>query len=231
MKGWPSSVDLARGTCSARPRPSWRRSRPACRIPWRARRGCRARARRRRPALPPSSGKRASRTRCAWRHPCPASSAPSYSTSTPMRPPCTYCASLPFRLHLGEAAHGDVLADLLHQRLALRLDARVGRQRREIRRVLGGHQFRQHLRIGEEVVVLGDEVGLAVEFHQRTELAIRRQVGADDALGGDASGGLARLGAALDAQQLFGLFQVAARFGSAPSCIPSFQARSFRAVP
>jgi hypothetical protein len=38
------------------------------------------------------------------------------------------------------------------------------------------------------------------------------EVGADRAVGRDAAGGLARLGAALDAQQLLGLLQVAARF-------------------
>ena len=83
----------------------------------------------------------------------------------------------------------------------------------------------QRLREREEVLVLGDEVGLAVHLDQRADLAVGATVRADHAFGGDAPGRLARLGAALDAQQLLGLLQVAAGLGRAPSCIPSCRAR------
>src|SRR6185436_9276705 len=65
----------------------------------------------------------------------------------------------------------------------------------------------------DEIVVLRDEVGLAVQLDQRAGLRIRAQPRANDAFGGDAARGLARLGAALDAQQLLGLLQVAAGLG------------------
>src|SRR5262249_30156893 len=74
------------------------------------------------------------------------------------------------------------------------------------------HGFRDTPREGEEVGVLGHEVGLAVHFHHRGQLAVRRQVSADDPLGRDARSRLARLGAALDAQQLFGFLEVAVGF-------------------
>jgi len=44
-----------------------------------------------------------------------------------------------------------------------------------------------------EILVLGDEVVLAVHFHQRTQLAVARQVNADRAFGSDPAGDLARL--------------------------------------
>ena len=66
---------------------------------------------------------------------------------------------------------------------------------------------------GEEIVVLGHEIGLAVDFDHRADLAVVRNVGRDHAFGRDAGGRLARLVAELDAQDLLGLAQVAAGFG------------------
>jgi len=79
-------------------------------------------------------------------------------------------------------------------------------------RLLGG-DARHFLRERLEVVVLGDEVGLAVDLHDRGKLRARRDVQADHALRGDAIRRLACLRAALDPQQLLGLGHVALRLG------------------
>jgi hypothetical protein len=63
-----------------------------------------------------------------------------------------------------------------------------------------------------KVGVLGDEVGLGVHLDQRAQLGVAGEEGGDRAVGGHAARGLARLGAALDAQQLLGLLDVAAGF-------------------
>src|SRR5688572_197229 len=124
---------------------------------------------------------------------------------------------LSFRLQPSKAPHRDVLADLLHQALALRFDPGPHEVERSelcgIFRVARGDDLCQPLGETEKVLVLGDEIRLAVELDERTDLAVGRLPDADDAFRGDAACGLARLGAALDAQQLLGLFQVAARFG------------------
>ena len=99
----------------------------------------------------------------------------------------------------------DVLAELLHQLLA---PVFFGAARIARRRQLGE-------RAGEvdELVVLGDEIGLGVELDERAELRVGGHPGADHAFGRDAARGLARLGAALDAQQLLGFLQVTGTFG------------------
>ena len=67
----------------------------------------------------------------------------------------------------------------------------------------GGNDLVGHLL---ELVVLGDEVGLAVQLDQRTVL------GRDQTLGGGTLGALADVLGALDAQQLDGLVEVAVGF-------------------
>ena len=81
-------------------------------------------------------------------------------------------------------------------------------------------------------VVAGDEVGLAVDLDHRADLARRaRRTAPITPSAAIAAGGLRRLGAALDPQQLLGLREVAAGFRSAPSCIPSCPARCAGAAP
>ena len=120
------------------------------------------------------------------------------------------------RLDALEAAHGDVLADLLHQRLARRLDCLVAELRRgerlEVARARLRNELRDVLRERLEVGVLRDEIGLAVHFREARDLAVGGDVRRDHALGGDARGGLRRLRPALDAQELLGLLHVAAGF-------------------
>src|SRR6185295_11250150 len=122
-----------------------------------------------------------------------------------LRPGMHVKHELALRLHALEAADGDVLAELLHQLLALVLFRRSG--------IAFGDGLGERAGERHEIVVLGDEVGLGVQLDQRTGLCIRAQKRADHAFGRYAARGLARLGAALDAQQLLGLLQVAACLG------------------
>jgi len=119
--------------------------------------------------------------------------------------------------HADEAADAHVLADLAHQCSARRFDRTLAqRQRRQggdVGRILAGNQLAAVLHERQEVVVLGDEVGLAIDFEDRAELAVGRDIDAHNAFGGDAGGGLGGLVAELDAQDLFGLDHVASRFG------------------
>src|SRR6185503_17151505 len=112
---------------------------------------------------------------------------------------------LAFGLHAPEAPDGDVLAQLLHQRLALRLFRGP--------RLARGGELGQRPGERDEVVVLGHEIGLAVQLDERADFGVWRDERPDRALGRDAAGGLARLGAAFDAQQLLRLFQIAAGLG------------------
>ncbi len=117
-----------------------------------------------------------------------------------------------------ETADADVLAQLHDQRLAGFLDAagtirdRHAGQRIEVGRIVLRHGLGRVLCERDEVIVLRDEVGFAVHFHQRAGLAVFRDERADHALRGHTAGRLARLGAALDAQLLFGRFQIAVGF-------------------
>src|SRR3954451_14214697 len=65
----------------------------------------------------------------------------------------------------------------------------------------------------DEVVVLGDEVGVALDLDEHADLAGRVDVGLDGALGGLATGELADLVAHLDAEDLLGLGGVAVGLG------------------
>src|SRR5581483_9616600 len=68
------------------------------------------------------------------------------------------------RLQALEAPQGDVLPDLLHQRLAARLDLRAEHIDRtellEVRRRARGDDLGERFGEGDEIVVLGDEIGL-----------------------------------------------------------------------
>src|ERR1041385_8389044 len=111
------------------------------------------------------------------------------------------------------APDADVLADLLHERLAPRLHLSGGGvdggELLYVRRVARRHELGERSGKGDEILVLRHEVGLAVELDERAHLAVGREPGADYALRRDAAGGLARLGAALDAEQLLGFLEVA----------------------
>jgi len=64
-----------------------------------------------------------------------------------------------------------------------------------------------------EVVVLGDEVGLAVHFHQHADLAAGVDVGADHAFGGRAACLLGSGSQTLGAEVVDRLLVIAAGFG------------------
>jgi hypothetical protein len=74
-----------------------------------------------------------------------------------------------------------------------------------------GHELGSGLGHGDEAVVLAHEVGFAVDFDQRAQVAFDEA--GDHAFGGHARSGLASLGAQLDAQQLFSLGHVAVGLG------------------
>ena len=113
-----------------------------------------------------------------------------------------------------EAADGQVLSDLLHERLALRLDILAGdgeqRERRDVGRVPGGHDFGD--RSGEllEVLVLRNEVGLTVHFRYHAHLAARADKGADHPFSGHTGGLLCGGGKALLSEDIYRLFKIAA---------------------
>ena len=113
-----------------------------------------------------------------------------------------------------KAADAQILADFLHQGLALRLDRAAlqaeCRERRHIRRIVFCHQLRQGGGEIEKICVLGHEIGFAIDLYQCGAFAVIGKVGADHAFGRDAPGGLVRFGAALHPQQVFSGFQVAA---------------------
>ncbi len=64
-----------------------------------------------------------------------------------------------------------------------------------------------------EIFVLGDEIGLAIHFHQHADFSLQMNVGSDDSFLRRARRFLARAGDAFCAQDRFRFFQVAARFG------------------
>ncbi|MCY1522514.1 hypothetical protein D9M68_573720 [compost metagenome] len=115
-----------------------------------------------------------------------------------------------------EAADRHVFADLADQGGAGRFDrafaVRQRRQRGHVGRVLRGDQFGQLVHESHEVVVLGDEVGFAVNFDDGALLGVGGDEQTDQAFSGDAGGGLAGLVAQLDAQDFLGAGQVALGF-------------------
>jgi hypothetical protein len=124
---------------------------------------------------------------------------------------------LAFSLNAFEPADREVLVDLLHQCLAPRLDPGSreveGAQLLNVLRVAGRHNFRKRPRKRDEILVLRHEVGLGVQLDQCPELCIRSHKSSNHPLGCNPARGLARLGAAPDAQQLLGLAKIAARLG------------------
>src|SRR5215204_344451 len=73
----------------------------------------------------------------------------------------------------------------------------------------GGDVERDVAGEGHEVVVAGDEVGVAVDLDEHADLGVAVDVGLDRALGGLAAAHLLGLDAEADAQQLHGLVEVA----------------------
>jgi len=80
-----------------------------------------------------------------------------------------------------------------------------GRRRRDVKRDLAREVL--------EVVVLGDEVGLAINLDEHADLAVGMDVARDDALAGDAFASLRGLCLTLDAQDLDRLVHVAVGLG------------------
>ena len=84
-----------------------------------------------------------------------------------------------------EAANRQVLADLLHERRAARLDGFAGGERTRAERgddragLSRAIDLRDFGRERAEIVVLGDEVGLAVHLDHRRRLRVGRDVEAD----------------------------------------------------
>ena len=99
------------------------------------------------------------------------------------------------------------VASTVWPRGQLRLAERV-----DVRDAFRCGQFGHRLDKAGEICILRHEVGFAVDFDQRAQLAVGRHVNADRTFGSDPAGHLARLGAALDAQQVLGLLHVAAGF-------------------
>src|SRR6266566_754976 len=109
-----------------------------------------------------------------------------------------------------ETAHADVLAEFHHHAFArLRHGRAVVLDRQFVKRVHVSRIVRRH-HLGhdrgksDEVIALGDEVGLGIHFHDRRELTIAAHEHADGAVGGGAAGLLLNLGAGLLAQQVLG---------------------------
>ena len=120
----------------------------------------------------------------------------------------------------GEAAHGDLLADLGHlagdqafHGHALVLDELLGQQRFHVGGIVEHDLLGDVLAQLLELVGLGHEVGLAVDLHQGAGVALLAHVAGDQALGGNAALLLGGGGQALFAQVIDGLFDVAVHGG------------------
>ncbi|MPM93579.1 hypothetical protein SDC9_140719 [bioreactor metagenome] len=118
-----------------------------------------------------------------------------------------------------EATERHVFADLADQALAdvfqrgAKAVLLIGQCTQGFHRggVVQRHQLGCGVGHGDKAVVLGNEVGFAVGFHQRAHLAVHES--GDHAFSSDTRGSLACLGAELDAQQLFSLGHIAISFG------------------
>ena len=121
------------------------------------------------------------------------------------------------RLDALEAAEGHVFADLADETRADAVNGGAVERESEELFDRGGVLLSDELDAVvshlEEFRVLRDEVGFGVDFEDRAELAVMRDVDDDDAFGGDAGSGLARLVAELDAQDLLSLGHIAFGFG------------------
>ena len=118
-----------------------------------------------------------------------------------------------------ETSKTHVLADLADQALAHILQRRpvtilrIGQRTKpcQVRRIVRRDQFGRGVGKREEGVVLGDEVGLAIHLDQGARIAVTCT--RHHTFGGDASSGLAGLGAQLHAQQFFGPRHVTGSLG------------------
>ena len=81
-------------------------------------------------------------------------------------------------------------------------------------RIVLGHQRGGRVGERQKAVVLGHEVGLAIDFDQPTDVA--GQAEGDNAFRRDAARRLARLGAQFDPQQFLCLDHIALGFGQGP---------------
>jgi len=82
-------------------------------------------------------------------------------------------------------------------------------QRVEIVRIVLRHGLGHVFCERNKVIILRNEVGLAVHFRQCAGLPVVRNICADHAFSGHTAGCFARLGAALDAHLFFSRFQIA----------------------
>ena len=98
----------------------------------------------------------------------------------------------------------DVLANLGHRRFAVGFEVDLG---------IGGEPLGHVVGEGAEHLVAGDEVGLAVHFHEHAGAAVRGDVLGDDAFAGFAGGDLAGGQGAGLAQDVHGHVDVALGFG------------------
>src|SRR5439155_17435612 len=94
-------------------------------------------------------------------------------------------------------------------------------------RIARSNDLCKRFRKPHEVVVLGNEIRLAIELYECANFAVSCQPRADHAFGGDAPRGLACLRATLDAQQLLCFSQVAASLGQRLLAIHHGQASEF----
>src|SRR5690606_10829345 len=111
-----------------------------------------------------------------------------------------------------ETTHSDVFADLSNQcRTRAFHSALAHRERIQGSHVGGvflGDQLGQFIDETDEVVVLGNKIGFAVNFDYSTALAVGSHIQADQAFGGDACGSLAGLVTQFYAENLFSTGQV-----------------------
>ena len=108
----------------------------------------------------------------------------------------------------GKSANGYVLPDAPEERLARLVHGDAAQRQRvqggEVRRIALGGQFRERSGKVLEILGLGDEIGLAVDFQDRACFRVRRDMNRHHALGSRARRGPGRLVAESDAQELLG---------------------------
>src|SRR5690606_887935 len=116
-----------------------------------------------------------------------------------------------------EAADGNVLADLADQGCAGAFDRAIAHgqfvQCGDIGRVLFSNQLDHLIDEADEVVVLGDKVGFAVDFDDCAALAVGRHIQADEAFSRDTGCSLACFVAQFYTENLFSTGQVAFGLG------------------
>ncbi len=126
-------------------------------------------------------------------------------------------SDLQIRLDNFEASYLDIFTDLGNKRLAGFLDglAAIDIKRGELfdrARLVRGDGREHRISEGLKVIVLGDEIGLGVDFEYRRGLAVVADADLDRAVGGDAAGLLVGLGGAGFAHQFGGGLDIAIGF-------------------